>query len=98
MGLALDIKSPFADATIPGAYSRISGIMADFDTGSGQVRVSTYADRAARDAGYPPIPALTRNFNVPVTPFVEGQAGEDIRAALYGFLKSLPEFAGAADA
>ena len=59
-----------------------------------QVYLNSYASKAAREAGKPPV-VEAKSYSVPVEAWKGVEGG--IEAAVYAYLKTLPEFEGAAD-
>ncbi len=97
--MALQVNLPETNVGLPApeGYARIVALAYDLLTGKAQVAVNIYANQAAREAGKNPVAGGV----------FEGKPGEDmpsldadipgVRAALYGWLKTLPVFASAID-
>jgi hypothetical protein len=99
MALQLNLTSDKTAVGVacPAAYARIVQLQFDTKTGKVDVAVDIHADKASRDAGKSPVSGGVYS----------GVVGKDmpnlddsipgVRSALYAYLKTLPDFAGAVD-
>lgn len=99
--MALQMNLPAARTAVgldaPEAYARIVAFAFDAKTSEVQVAVDVHANAAARHAGKNPISGGVFKGQVGVdTPDLDASI-TGVRAALYGWLKTLPDFAGAED-
>ncbi len=82
---------------VPNAYARISLLMFDTKSGYVQVTVETHSNQQARAANKNPVQSKVYRGKVGVDlPSLDADI-PGVRAALYTWLKTLPDFDGAVD-
>jgi hypothetical protein len=103
-----EFADPHATGTTP-AYLQFTALHVDFLRMSAVIQLGIYRDAAAADAGKAPIEARTILLGGPAAPG-RGAPGldrvlgdnaaaiEQLRAYLYGLIRTLPAYAGAVDA
>lgn len=102
--MALQINLPAnknrlsADAA-PQAYARIDQLTYNTKTGHIELTVGVSLNKAARDAGKANIWVFRHEGVVGQNglPSLDSALGSGVRAALYTWLKTMPEYAGAVD-
>jgi hypothetical protein len=88
MALSFSLET---DVGVPANYHRITGLQSYYNDRCADVTVAGYTDKAARQAGKRPLTARTIRVSF------EDVGDEPGRLAVYGALKTLPEFAGSVD-
>lgn len=107
--MALQLNLPKEKTTVklaaPTAYARIVQVLYNADTGAIEVAINIYADADAAARPAPGRSPESAPIGGGVIAGVVGQKGlpniddtmPGMRAVLYGWLKTLPEFAGSKD-
>lgn len=101
--MALQINLPAAKTRVrvaaPQAYARINKLAYDTLSGDVELVVGVYFNQAARTDGGGPVAVLRHEGKVGEggLPSLDAALGSGVRAALYTWLKTLPEYVGAVD-
>lgn len=93
MALQASYTDPASKMNLPTAYVRILGIYIDAVATTIEVRLGIYATAAARAIGG--VPILSYSAWPPFSAIMNGPV--DIPVSAYGYVKTLPIFAGAVD-
>lgn len=93
MAIQVAYQDPGSRLNLPVAYVRVLAIHIDALAATIEVKLGIYPDAASRAAGGTPL--LTYSGWPPFSAITGGPI--DIVAASYGFVKTLPVFAGAID-
>lgn len=100
MGLQINLTDTNLGIPCPEAYARITGALFDANTAMLELQVAFFTSQAARESGKTPFDRRMYRGRVGYAP---GQIDIDVeldagfRAAVYAWLKTLPDFAGAID-
>jgi hypothetical protein len=97
MALQLNLADTLIGLPAPEAYARISFLTFDTRTGEVVVHIETHATAAARTAGKTPVGMSTYRGKVGVDLPNLDDTISGVRAVIYAWLKSLPDFVGAVD-
>jgi hypothetical protein len=100
--MALQINLPAAKTRVgvaaPSAYARINRLTFNTLLGTVELHVDAYLDAAARAANKAPITSYRFTGKVGTDlPSLDQALANGVRAALYTWLKTKPEFTGAMD-
>jgi hypothetical protein len=98
MALQLDLADTNVGVPAPTAYARIVGVSFNTTNGLVEIRVDIFASAAARQEGKNPVGGGVYIGTVGLNmPNLDDALPNGIRAVLYAWLKTLPDFQGALD-
>jgi hypothetical protein len=102
MALEIEYTDPGSGVMLGEAYVRVRTAYVDYDANRAELTIGIFRDATARGEGLSP--AATRFYTIGGPAFVAyfgvdvpAETAPTLRAVIYGFLKTLPEYKGAFD-